>query len=170
MNALLMRLSQHPRARAESLRAVEVVPLVDALAAARRNQHPVATTGLRAAVALADPAGLEQLLDHLVQNAIDASPPHEPVTLHVAADGAQVTIDVIDHGAGMSPAFIRDKLFKPFVSSKPGGFGIGAFEARQLAAAMEGRIEVTSREGQGSRFRVILKAAHAADVVVGRAA
>ncbi len=66
----------------------------------------------------------------------------------------------------MSPGFVRDRLFKPFVSSKPGGFGIGAFEARQLAAAMQGRIEVASREGHGSRFRVILKAAHAADMAV----
>ncbi len=110
------------------------------------------------------------MLGHLIQNAIEASPPYEPVTLHVAADGAQVAIDVIDRGSGMSPAFIRDRLFKPFVSSKPGGFGIGAFEARQLAAAMGGRIEVKSREGEGSRFRVVLRPAHAADLRIGRAA
>jgi putative PEP-CTERM system histidine kinase len=170
MTALLTRLSQHPRARADALHAVEVVPLVESIAAARRSQHPVATTGLRAAVALADAAGLEQLLGHLVQNAVEASPAAEPVTLHVAADGAHVMIDVIDHGTGMSPGFVRDRLFKPFVSSKPGGFGIGAFEARQLATAMGGRIEVASREGQGSRFRVVLKAALAADIGVGRAA
>ncbi|MEI9853082.1 MAG: XrtA/PEP-CTERM system histidine kinase PrsK [Sphingomonas sp.] len=169
MNALLARLSQHAHTRADALRALEIVPLVERVAAARRGQHPVLTTGTRAAVALADPSGLEQLLGHLVQNAVEASPPHEPVTLAVAADGAQVTIDVIDRGTGMSPGFIRDKLFKPFVSSKPNGFGVGAFEARQLAQAMAGRIEVASREGAGSRFRVVLKAAHAADVA-GRAA
>ncbi|WP_213982422.1 XrtA/PEP-CTERM system histidine kinase PrsK [Sphingomonas sp. dw_22] len=164
MNALLARLSQHNRARPEAPHATEIVPLVERIASARRGQHPLAVSGIRAAVALADPAGLEQLLGHLVQNAIEASPPHEPVTLAVAADGIQVTVDVIDRGCGMSPAFIRDKLFKPFVSSKPGGFGIGAFEAQQLAAAMQARIEVASREGEGTRFRVILKAAHAADV------
>ena len=81
-----------------------------------------------------------------------------------------VPIDVVDQGCGMSPAFVRDKLFKPFVSSKPDGFGIGAFEARQLAAAMDARIEVASREGQGTRFRVILKAAHAAHLRRERAA
>ena len=170
MTALLARLSQHGHVRAETLRAVEIVPLVERLAAARRGQHPVAVAGARAAVALADPVGVEQLLGHLVQNAVEASAPHEPVTLAVAADGAAVTVDVIDKGVGMSPAFVRDKLFKPFVSSKPGGFGIGAFEARQLAAAMEGRLEVISREGAGSRFRLVLKAAHAADVTVERAA
>ena len=122
------------------------------------------------AIAHADPAALEQLLHHLVQNAIEASPADAPVTLAVGADGSHVTIDVIDRGCGMSAAFVRDKLFKPFVSSKPGGFGIGAFEARQLAGAMDGRIEVISREGEGTRFRVILKAAHAADLREDQAA
>lgn len=170
MNALLARLSQHPRTRAEALQAVEIMPLVERIAAGRRGQHPVATLGPRAAIALADPAGLEQLLGHLVQNAIEASPAHEPVTLSVTADAATVAIEVIDKGCGMSPAFVRDRLFKPFVSSKPGGFGIGAFEARQLAAAMDSRVEVSSQEGRGSRFRVVLKAAHAAGSGMGRAA
>ncbi|RYE04524.1 MAG: PEP-CTERM system histidine kinase PrsK [Sphingomonadales bacterium] len=170
MNALLARLSQIHRGRTEAPHACEIVPLVERVAAARRTQHPVMTSGTRAAIAQADPAGLEQLLGHLVQNAIEASPPHEPVTLAVSADGVHVTVDVIDAGTGMSPTFVRDKLFKPFVSSKPGGFGIGAFEALQLAQQMEARIEVTSREGSGSRFRVILKAAHAADLHHERAA
>ncbi|MCW3847198.1 PEP-CTERM system histidine kinase PrsK [Sphingomonas sp. LB-2] len=170
MTALLARLSQTGPRRAEGLRAVEIVPLVERLVVARRGQHPLSTAGARDAIALADPAALEQVLGHLIQNAIDASLPHEPVTLAVAADGPDVTIEVIDKGCGMSAAFIRDRLFKPFVSSKPGGFGIGAYEARALATAMEGRIEVSSQEGRGSRFRLILKAAHAADVQTERAA
>ncbi|MBQ1498280.1 MAG: PEP-CTERM system histidine kinase PrsK [Sphingomonas sp.] len=170
MNGLLARLSQHHRGRSEAPHAIEIVALVERVAAQRRGQHPVVTSGVRSAIAHADPASLEQLLGHLVQNAIEASPANEPVTLAVLADGERVAIDVIDLGTGMSPAFIRDKLFKPFVSSKEGGFGIGAFEARQLAHAMEGRIEVTSREGKGTRFRVILRAAHPADLGMGRAA
>ncbi|TGX54964.1 PEP-CTERM system histidine kinase PrsK [Sphingomonas gei] len=170
MNALLARLSQHHRGRSETPHAVAAFELVQRVASPRQRQHPVTVSGTRSAVAHADPAGLEQLLNHLVQNAIDASPADAPVALAIGADGVNVTIDVIDQGCGMSPAFVRDKLFKPFVSSKPGGFGIGAFEARQLAAAMDGRIEVASREGEGTRFRVILKAAHAADLPRERAA
>ena len=86
----------------------------------------------------------------------------------VMDEGSHMAIDVIDQGCGMTAAFIREKLFKPFVSSKPGGFGIGAFEARQLAQAMGGTLEVTSREGEGSRFRVTLPAAR--DVLFGKAA
>ena len=66
---------------------------------------------------------------------------------------------MIDRGCGMSPAFVRDRLFKPFVSGKEGGFGLGAFEARQLAEAMGGAVSVESRAGEGTRFRVTLRAA-----------
>lgn len=159
MNDLLARLSQHHSGRAEELRAIEIGPLVERVAARRRAQHPIATVAHGEALALADPARLEQILGHLVQNAIEASPAYEPVTIAVSQLAAHVFIDVFDRGCGMSPAFLRDKLFKPFVSSKPGGFGIGAYEARQLAHAMDGSVEVSSREGEGTRFRVILPAA-----------
>jgi signal transduction histidine kinase len=59
---------------------------------------------------------------------------------------------VVDAGPGMSAEFIRSRLFKPFHSSKPNGFGIGAFEARELIRAMNGRLDVESREGIGTRF------------------
>ena len=62
----------------------------------------------------------------------------------------------------MSPEFIRTRLFKPFHSSKPGGFGIGAFEARELIRAMGGRLDVESREDLGTRFRIQLPLAVAA--------
>ena len=61
----------------------------------------------------------------------------------------------------MSAAFVRDELFRPFASSKDGGFGIGAFEARQLAEAMGGSITVDSRPGRGTRFAVTFPAAPA---------
>ena len=62
----------------------------------------------------------------------------------------------------MSPGFVRDQLFRPFVSTKPNGFGIGAYEARELVRAMDGRLDVTSREGEGTRFRILLPAVPAA--------
>jgi putative PEP-CTERM system histidine kinase len=170
MNVLLARLSQIHRSRSEAPQATEIAPLVERVAAARRAQHPVIVAAAPAVLAICDAAGVEQILSHLVQNAIEASPADAPVTLTVATQDNKVTIDVEDHGPGMSPTFIRDQLFKPFVSSKPGGFGIGAFEAQQLARAMDGHIEVTSREGEGSRFRVVLKAALVGDVSIGRAA
>ena len=84
-----------------------------------------------------------------------------PVFLDVAGEGLRGAIDVVDSGKGMTPEFVRTGLFKPFVSSKAGGFGIGAFEARELVKAMGGRIAVESREGLGTRFSVVLPLADA---------
>ncbi|WP_423604657.1 XrtA/PEP-CTERM system histidine kinase PrsK [Sphingomonas sp. MS122] len=170
MNDMLARLSQHHRARAEAPVAVPLAPLARRVAKARRAQHPVEVTVAGDPLAIADPAMLETLLGHLVQNAVEASAPDAPITIAVDAQGREARIEVIDRGAGMSPAFVRDKLFKPFVSSKPGGFGIGAFEAQKLAAEMGGRIEVESSEGKGSRFRVVLRAAGGGHGEIGQAA
>ena len=104
---------------------------------------------------------LEQALIHLVQNAIDVSEAGMPVFLEVTGEGLHGAIDVVDSGKGMTPEFVRTGLFKPFVSSKAGGFGIGAFEARELVKAMGGRIAVESREGLGTRFSVVLPLADA---------
>lgn len=159
MNDLLARLSVRGRMRAEIPMPVAVAPLVERVARARRNQHPVEAIVMSRAKAMADPARLEQILAHLVQNAIEASAIDAPVAIFVDQDGGKVLIDVVDRGCGMTPSFIRDELFRPFASTKSDGFGVGAYEARALAEAMGGSIEVTSRPGEGSRFRLILHAA-----------
>lgn len=159
MTELVARLSQGRAPRTEAPRAVPLLGIAETLAAERRMTHPVVATGDPAAIALADPAGVTQILRHLIQNAIEASPPGEPVGVAVRIEGGRVAAEVIDRGCGMSPAFMRDRLFKPFVSTKPAGFGIGTYEARTIAAAMGGTIEVSSREGEGSRFRLILPSA-----------
>jgi putative PEP-CTERM system histidine kinase len=159
MNDLLARLSPGAAREAEPARPVEVQGLLDAIAAAKRRVHPVKVSGDAALVAKADPAGLEQALGHLVQNAIEASAANEPVELRFFESGGDVAIEVIDRGHGMSAAFVRDRLFQPFVSTKDQGFGIGAYEARALILAMGGRLDVESGEGEGTRFTLYLPAA-----------
>ena len=61
-------------------------------------------------------------------------------------------------GGGIAEDFLREHLFKPFQSTKDGGFGIGAFEAREIARAHGGRLEVESRPGEGSSFTIFLPA------------
>ena len=59
----------------------------------------------------------------------------------------------------MDADFVRNRLFQPFASTKDGGFGIGAFEARSLIIAMGGRLDVDSRPGKGTPFTILLPAA-----------
>ena len=74
-------------------------------------------------------------------------------------------IEVLDSGTGMSAEFVRTGLFKPFVSTKSGGFGIGAYEARELVRAMGGQLGVESREGLGTRFTIRLPLAETAELL-----
>ena len=163
MNDLLARLSQHSTAKVEPARAIPIGDFVAAIATEKRRLHPIRVGGELELFAFADPVRLEQALIHLLQNAIDASPPEEPVALFVSRHGVDVAIEIVDHGEGMSAEFVRSQLFRPFASSKPGGFGIGAYEARSLVQSMGGRIDVESRVGEGSRFTIVLPQAQATD-------
>ena len=166
LNALIGKLSRYGSGAVERMEEIDAGEVVRKVAAAQGRAHPVnvgmATPRLRV---IGNRESLEQVLAHLVQNAIDASPPDAPVTLGVRSDGMHAAIEVVDTGSGMSADFVRNRLFKPFVSTKPGGFGIGAFEARELVRAMQGRLDVESREGLGSRFVIRLPLAAAAGLL-----
>jgi putative PEP-CTERM system histidine kinase len=99
---------------------------------------------------------LERILGHLIQNAVEATPPQGEVRVRLAPQGGAAIITISDSGCGMSEQFRRSRLFKPFESTKPAGMGIGTYEAHQYVRELGGRIEVESREGVGSTFRVML--------------
>lgn len=166
MNDLLARLSQHNRGRMDEPRAVSLRGVVDAVAANKKGAHPIRVEGDPGVLALADPARLEQALAHLVQNAIDASAPEAPVVISIGRRLDCAVVAIIDRGRGMSAEFVRNRLFRPFASTKDGGFGIGAYEARTLIAAMDGRLKVSSREEEGSLFEILLPLAPA-DALAG---
>jgi putative PEP-CTERM system histidine kinase len=156
MNDLLARLSQHNRSRPAPPQRYQLKPIVEKVVAARTGQHDVSIHGQTDLVAIVDPARLEQALSHLIQNAADASGLDDPIKVNLSQRRREAVIEVVDRGCGMSAEFVRSRLFHPFSSTKEGGFGIGAFEARSLVAAMGGRVEVDSREGEGSRFAIVL--------------
>jgi putative PEP-CTERM system histidine kinase len=165
LNALLARLSRYGPGVADALVSVPLDAVVQAVVEQFRNRHLVMLIHNEHCEVAGRRETLEQVLVHLVQNAVDASAPDSPVFISVSSDGLQGSIEVSDSGAGMSPEFVRTRLFKPFVSSKPGGFGIGAYEALELVRAMQGRLDVESREGLGSRFTVRLPLAATSEIL-----
>jgi signal transduction histidine kinase len=99
---------------------------------------------------------LERVVGHVVQNAVDASGDNPRVRVRVHREGTEAVVEVTDQGVGMSAEFVRERLFKPFQSTKHAGMGIGAYESQQYVASIGGRIEVDTAPGAGTTVRVFL--------------
>jgi len=99
---------------------------------------------------------LERVIGHLVQNALDASSPSGKVWITVKRQNDKAAIEVGDTGHGMSQEFIRDRLFKPFQSTKDAGMGIGAYESAQYIGELGGEMLVESKKDLGTRITVSL--------------
>jgi signal transduction histidine kinase len=156
MNDLLARLSPHAGARVQRLEPQPLRPILIAAIASKRGDHQVRLIGDTKLWVDVDPGALEQAVGHLVQNAVEACSPSIPIAVRASAKDGTVAISVADQGVGMDSEFVRNRLFQPFSSSKPGGFGIGAFEARSLIVAMGGRLGVDSHPGKGTTFTILL--------------
>jgi putative PEP-CTERM system histidine kinase len=114
---------------------------------------------------------LERVIAHLVQNAFDASEGDQAsVKVRVEHDGDTVLIEVSDRGKGMTAEFIRDRLFRPFQTTKETGMGIGVFECHQYVHQVGGSIAFESTPGEGTRVRVRLRAVGPTRSEVGVAA
>ena len=99
---------------------------------------------------------LERVIGHLVQNALDASAPTGCVWASIERHNDKAAIEVGDTGHGMTQEFIRDRLFKPFQSTKDAGMGIGAYESAQYIRELGGEMLVDSEPGKGTRITVTL--------------
>ena len=168
LNALIRRLARYGTGREAKLERFDLGVLVEEVVRRFAGHHRVELAGVSGCEVLGDREGLEQALVHLIQNAVDASPPDAPVCLSVQSTSSRAQVDIADVGEGMDAAFVRDKLFAPFVSSKADGFGIGALEARELVGAMGGRLHVQSRVGLGTRFSIELPRAEAVSAFKSR--
>ncbi len=158
MNDLLARLAQRTTGRSEHGEAIDLGLVLADVVSTKSRQHPALTLAHDGEqyFVTGDPVRIEALFAHLIQNAIDASPTGTPIAVELSRDRICVIVAIADRGTGMSPAFVRNQLFKPFRSTKPGGFGIGAYEAREIARTAGGRLDVVSREGEGTTFTVRL--------------
>jgi two-component system NtrC family sensor kinase len=107
---------------------------------------------------MADSDQLQQVFTNLILNAIQAMPQGGTLTLRTSLDDdSQVKIEVQDTGCGIAPDNIR-KLFTPFFTTKGKGKGIGLGLAVSYGIIQrhQGRIEVQSKEGEGTTFTIYL--------------
>lgn len=158
MNRLLAQL------RSADHRAVSArVDLIDSVREAVRQrivQEPAPGLDLLTEEQLwvrADADRLGAIVAHLIQNAQEATPRDGRVTVRVGRVGDHAAVDIEDTGSGMDAEFVRERLFKPFDSTKGlTGMGVGAYEARELVSSLGGRVIVDSEPGRGTRFRLLI--------------
>jgi len=100
---------------------------------------------------------LTMALIHLVRNAQDATDDSGRISVSLSIDDSGAMIEVLDSGCGMDAEFIRNRLFRPFDSTKGAqGVGIGAYQIRETIKAIGGGIEVESSIGVGTNVRLRL--------------
>ena len=110
-----------------------------------------------------DPDQLKQALWNLGLNAIQAMQMGGRLSLVIRRHGSEngnnwVEIELTDTGRGIPPEEV-ERIFDPFYTTRPGGTGLGLTIAQKIIDNLGGRIEVISREGGGSTFRILLKQA-----------
>ena len=143
-------------------RIVNIVAIVSKVWRSKRGQ----LTGIElndetqgVAQALVHPERLERIMGHIVQNALDATNGAGKVGIRIAGtDAGGCRIIVEDTGCGMSEAFLRERLSRPFETTKPNGMGIGVFETRQYVNEIGGALHFQSEEGRGTRVMMDLPA------------
>lgn len=104
-----------------------------------------------------DAERFSNILFHLIDNAQCATAEDGHVTVTVAEQNNQLAITITDTGCGMTPEFIRTRLFKPFDTTKGNaGMGIGAYDALNFVEQSGGQLTVDSIPGEGTTFKILL--------------
>jgi putative PEP-CTERM system histidine kinase len=96
------------------------------------------------------------VITNLLLNAREALGPGGEVRVETSQSNGWAILSVADNGCGMSPAFLKTSLFRPFQTTKKKGLGIGMFQSKMIVEAHRGKIQVESEPGSGTTFRVLL--------------
>jgi putative PEP-CTERM system histidine kinase len=137
--------------------SVDLAALIGRIQRAKEGQQPVPEIVLEDRVAARGHEDrVERVIGHLVQNAIDATERTGRVWIRLARQDGLAMVEVGDTGRGMTQEFIRERLFKPFQTTKATGMGIGAYESFQYVQELGGRVQVESSPNAGTRVKLLL--------------
>ena len=166
LGALVARLSEPVRSLSGEYRRApqpaDLVPVIRRVLAAtaepRAEFYDIRTDLPDALVAPIDAERIERVLENLIVNAFEAMGGRGG-RLTVAAGRESDTLiyfSVEDTGPGMTEDFMHTRLFHPFATTKKRGIGLGLYTCREIVESHGGRLEVKSKLGSGTRFRVVL--------------
>ncbi len=144
---------------------IDLVPILKRVTAMTagpmRAKHTIVLRLPENVFALADAVRIEEVMENLVLNALEAMvKPGGTLTVEAGytTSGAP-TFSIGDTGPGMSRTFIETRLYRPFATTKKNGIGLGLYTCREVVRASGGTIDVQSVEGAGTTFRVVLPSA-----------
>lgn len=157
MRRLMDRLG-NDQPTADSSKFVRIGPLLEKLTRIKQSDSidlSIDWSGVDVTVA-ADQERLSAIINHLLQNAIDAVESGGWVKISLNRKAESALIEVADNGPGMDRNFVMNELFTPFRSTKSRGMGIGAYQCREYARELGGDLEVISNPGAGTTMRIFL--------------
>jgi signal transduction histidine kinase len=165
VEGIVRRLMDYARPLEPHARRVSVAALMDdALRVARsapstRGYEVRVTTSDPRLEWTLDPDLIRQVLVNLITNGCEASPPGAAIDLHASVEDRNLVLVVRDHGSGIGSAS-RERLFRPFFTTKPSGNGLGLAISRKIVLEHGGQIEALAAAGAGSTFCVQLPPGH----------
>ena len=156
MKQLMMQLREGTTP-VDTAHGVDLATVIERIQRAKAGQRPIPGVRLEAKVmARGHEDRLERVIGHLVQNAIDATDHEGRVWIRLAQQDGMALVEVGDSGQGMTPEFVRERLFRPFQTTKETGMGLGAYESFQYVQELGGRVQVDSTPGVGTQVRLLL--------------
>ncbi len=160
MKRLMRRLQGDQPAASTAAPPIMLRPLLEDLVALEGTRASMDCGSENANLAVfADHDRLSAVFGHLFENATEAIGKGGWVRLHLHQRDRSAVVEFIDNGSGMDEAFIEKEFFRPFRSTKMGGFGLGAYQCREYVRELGGDLEIISSPGSGTTVRVILPAA-----------
>ncbi len=166
LGALVARLSEPVKSLSGEYRRTpqpaDLVPVIRRVLAAnadpRAEFYDIQTELPDTLVAPIDAERIERVLENLIVNAFEAMGGRGGRLTVAAGEESDKLIyfSVEDTGAGMTEDFMRTRLFRAFATTKKRGIGLGLYTCREIVESHGGRLEVKSKLGSGTRFRVVL--------------
>jgi putative PEP-CTERM system histidine kinase len=148
-------------------RPIDVREMINRVVATKREYAAMIDVESGPALrALAHEEHIERVVGHVVQNAVEATgDTGSRIVLRAYAEDDYAVIETVDSGIGMTAEFVRERLFRPFQTTKSEGLGLGMNESYQYVSGIGGRIVVNSAPNAGTCFRVLLRIVNDATII-----
>jgi putative PEP-CTERM system histidine kinase len=159
MNRLMAQLKSADVGGFNDHKEIDLVEELRAMVDSRSSAKPKPQLELQTehARVLAHEDRLSAVFGHVLQNALDATPADGWIKVVLRVSGENAIVEFRDNGVGMDEDFVKNRLFRPFDSTKGlTGMGIGAYECREVVQASGGQVVVDSGVGKGTVFRILL--------------